>query len=77
MSGIFWSWEELLIDLSDELGRSLKLQLLERNIGSLVFYLKGPVKKEMDRVTRDAIDLSHLTCKACVADGDMRESSRR
>lgn len=32
MSGIFWSWEELLIDLSDELGRSLKLQLLERNI---------------------------------------------
>ena len=49
----------------------------KETFGSLVFYLKGPVKKEMDRVTRDAIDLSHLTCKACVADGDMRESSRR
>jgi hypothetical protein len=32
MSGIFWSWEQLLIDLNDELGRSLKLPLLERKI---------------------------------------------
>ena len=39
-------------------------------------HFTGHVTEEMDRLIRDAVDLSHIICQACGSDGDMRKSSR-